>query len=911
VNKLFWLLAVFVAAPLAFVAHGALASPGERWSGDHYGAANLPAKCAHDGPIVLDGPQETPPGGVAPEPTEAVRDNVCYHQRLGLNALDTPQVDVLVLAPVAADTEREMRIMRQSVEMWEGGIHYLADQMHMPWLRDGVDFHITVQEVDENNFDPAEFTSPVVDPEIVVVAAHDFPVTFGIGIDPMAQPLVEFGPALQPLNDAQKSFQDGIPCLPVQNPFDYEEWKQVPGFDSHHGQREGIYNEDCKGGTGGNVCFAINTTLDTPPELLDSNELFDLVAHEFGHCLTLGHVGDGAEGLWGLTPTADIMAYSDDPPEGTKCVSTLDMESFAIRMSHYLDRTGDGVIDAADHLEPNSPDGNDLGAAFQVQDPADSAYASSTGLAANCPQPDRGLVPGPATDWTPDPVDSVDEQLRVTSPAPGATSDDGKFTVAGTVARVPRVTSYPDSVTVDDADNHAKSDLSEITSLDLSLTPDTVHAVLDVAALPPTSPTTDGASATSYSVTIDGRRFESFLYGVGFDGPRTFDHGANAYADGISTWDADATTVTFDVPRALLSDGGSTAPYDVRASTHYGIAGLGAVDDTAPDAGGSVGLGGPNSKVGVRVPRSTLNAQTVDFVHDGGNTFHVQDSTVGERTVVDDSAHHFHLDVPAASDVRLDLTWTSGVEGSDLDLSTTAPGSDGGATGYINHQDGTDPYRESISLKGVTDGFDITVDPYAITDPVGGATYTLTATISESDRDGDGVVDRLDACPDKAGSQADGCPPPPPAPTPSEFVKVYVDGVLAGSDPVDPSAGPDDFSVPVTVPVGVHELRVVWERRDREQASTTLSVEHRAPVVAAPDADADGVPDETDNCADAPNADQADLDHDGRGDACDNDIDGDGYTNGEERAKKTDPRDAASHPNNRAAVTTSGVPVLT
>ena len=43
------------------------------------------------------------------------------------------------------------------------------------------------------------------------------------------------------------------------------------------------------------------------------------------------------------------------------------------------------------------------------------------------------------------------------------------------------------------------------------------------------------------------------------------------------------------------------------------------------------------------------------------------------------------------------------------------------------------------------------------------------------------------------------------------------------------------------------------------------------------DSDNDGVPDETDNCPDTPNSDQANLDGDEFGDVCDLDADGDGY----------------------------------
>ncbi|NIS32224.1 MAG: hypothetical protein GWO04_20720 [Actinobacteria bacterium] len=46
-----------------------------------------------------------------------------------------------------------------------------------------------------------------------------------------------------------------------------------------------------------------------------------------------------------------------------------------------------------------------------------------------------------------------------------------------------------------------------------------------------------------------------------------------------------------------------------------------------------------------------------------------------------------------------------------------------------------------------------------------------------------------------------------------------------------------------------------------------------------PDRDDDGIPDDVDNCPDDPNPDQADLDGDGEGDACDDDIDGDGLPN--------------------------------
>ncbi|HUR49471.1 MAG TPA: hypothetical protein VMY88_08120 [Acidimicrobiales bacterium] len=344
------------------------ARPSDQYSGTHFGDDNLPAGCRQDMPVRQQIWEDEPP-----------TTNVCHYMRTGLNALDSPQVDVLVTVPLSPTVERDMRIMRQSVEMWEGGIQYLAAEMGLDWLAAGMDFHITLDYFDPSGGQGGEFTTyPVVDPEIVVIATNPAG-GIGIGIDPI--------PGL------------GLPCYPVANPLDFQQWESLPGFNSHHESRTGTYVEDC-GGSGGNICFAINGAIDPAPEDLDVFGLFDLVAHEFGHCLTLGHVGDGAEGSWADVPTNDIMAYSADPPGLTKCVSTLDVEAVAARMSSYLDTNGDDVVDENDLLLVNDQIGQGANP-FQVQHPDDHLYASHSGLPRNCPQPDMGPVPGERTDWTP------------------------------------------------------------------------------------------------------------------------------------------------------------------------------------------------------------------------------------------------------------------------------------------------------------------------------------------------------------------------------------------------------------------------------------------------------------------------------------------------------------------------------
>ena len=220
--------------------------------------------------------------------------------------------------------------MRQSVEMWDGGIDHLAKQMNMDWLAEGVQFNVTTKlvPVDANGL-PTQAVN-LVKPKIVVIATN--PVGgIGIGIDPadfLGAGRLHRRPA------ARRAARSRTRST-------WRRWQRAARLRRPpRASSAAIYVVRCDG-PGGQVCFSVNGAVDPVPGKTDFFSLYDLVSHETGHCLTLGHVGDGAEGPWGVIPTNDIMAYSSDPVDVAKCVSTLDVEGFALQMSNFLDTNGD------------------------------------------------------------------------------------------------------------------------------------------------------------------------------------------------------------------------------------------------------------------------------------------------------------------------------------------------------------------------------------------------------------------------------------------------------------------------------------------------------------------------------------------------------------------------------------------
>ena len=106
----------------------------------------------------------------------------------------------------------------------------------------------------------------------------------------------------------------------------------------------------------------------------------------------------------------------------------------------------------------------------------------------------------------------------------------------------------------------------------------------------------------------------------------------------------------------------------------------------------------------------------------------------------------------------------------------------------------------------------------------------------------------------------------------------------AGNDHIFAKDGTKDF-----VYCGPGHDRAVVDAKDKvKRCEVVNGKEHNPPSAPRPpedsDRDEDGVPNDEDNCPGVANADQEDNDNDNKGNACDGDIDGDGVPNGPDPA---------------------------
>jgi hypothetical protein len=176
---------------------------------------------------------------------------------------------------------------------------------------------------------------------------------------------------------------------------------------------------------------------------------------------------------------------------------------------------------------------------------------------------------------------------------------------------------------------------------------------------------------------------------------------------------------------------------------------------------------------------------------------------------------------------------------------------------------------------------DVTIQ---VTDASGGANYEAYALLKDWEEDGTWKATGASAQWQIAGAKGAGdagatvlsrLNPNTTGPYSFDIPNSAVDGWLNGTSP---------NGIIIRGPSVTNNLIFRSSEYATASGRPSLALSYSLPIV---DTDKDGVPDSADNCANTPNADQVDLDNDGKGDACDEDIDGDGVLN----ADDADPRD--------------------
>lgn len=277
--------------------------------------AALLAGCVQPTADPIDTSSDVIPSGGGPGPVGEEDDEPVFcesedecdfydddHHEYVLYDVDSVVLDVLIVPSASADHAEDTVVLKAAVDAWAAGIQELGS----PWFATNLTINAYVLGKDSP---PQEAVS---DPEIVVLAAEYNPVLlFGIGLEPK---------------------QLGCAVLGQETVRAYE-------AHAHDGMR--VLASDCSGA--GFVCFAVNTNfLNGSPVYLQ-----DLVAHEFGHCLGAGHVGDALDFKAKRVPVQDIMSYQHDD-EQVHCVSNLNVRLLEALYAPLLGVEVDQPVSAGD-----------------------------------------------------------------------------------------------------------------------------------------------------------------------------------------------------------------------------------------------------------------------------------------------------------------------------------------------------------------------------------------------------------------------------------------------------------------------------------------------------------------------------------------------------------------------------------
>ncbi len=229
--------------------------------------------------------------------------------------LDTTVLDAVVLPVPAAEPVSATTAAGMATSAWSLVETYAAD-----WFVDAWELNTYVVGQDVPSADA------VSDPEIIVLSeSGQRSTSIGLNAEQVAC-----------------SVTDGLPTEAQSAAF-------VPGslatrvYPVHEHDGMAIFAAECI--TGGFRCLALNFS----GALGGNNDLYDLVAHEVGHCLGLSHVGDALDFNARFVPVADIMAYADNPSR-VSCASNLNARVMEGIYAELAGQERPAWMDAVDHM---------------------------------------------------------------------------------------------------------------------------------------------------------------------------------------------------------------------------------------------------------------------------------------------------------------------------------------------------------------------------------------------------------------------------------------------------------------------------------------------------------------------------------------------------------------------------------
>lgn len=287
-----------------------------------------------------------------------------YHEYI-LYEVDTPDIDILIVPPVTPWVSMDIERVEQALATWKHGIASYGG-----WLGTGIDIEYYTVGWDVIPPEVAE------DPEIIVVTSEHNPfLLFGVGL----QNPISWCHGI----DATGNFDWGTPLEDGHGP-----WQS--------------FAAECE--DGGDLCYAVNTNFLTG----GARELHNLVAHEVGHCLGIGHVGDALDFSAAQVPPGDIMSYQH---ETTHCVSSLNILAleavYGGMLGHPEVEQGPGTFVHMDpaqysrHACPAVPDTIEIGI------PRLPLVSSSQEATVMGPWPQDAVAPEPAVQPVPGPIPDI------------------------------------------------------------------------------------------------------------------------------------------------------------------------------------------------------------------------------------------------------------------------------------------------------------------------------------------------------------------------------------------------------------------------------------------------------------------------------------------------------------------------